>query len=154
MTRFTFSAAASASANKQRISLTYLMLVLLLLLFVTITNLCTLTIAIHEDEQGVWDWIRRFVGNVKYASVQPVANPRHLFVSSEEGAVAALSLSSDIDGNNVSWRQLFSNDTPRCLHAGKTAVLVVTVSGTVYVLNPQTGAMEITFSLDLPSSEN
>ena len=70
MTCFTFSVADVASANKKRTSLKHFMPVLLLmLLLVTITNVCTFTVAIHEDEQGVWDWVRRFVGNVKYASV-------------------------------------------------------------------------------------
>lgn len=147
MTCNTFSAIDNsvALAHRQCISLRRVTPVLLLLLLVTLTNVCTLTAAIHEDEQGVWDWVRRFVGNVKYASVQPIANPRHVFVTSEEGAVAAMSLSPGIGGSNLSWRQLFGSDTPRCLHAGKTAILAVTVSGTVYVLNPQTGAIEITF---------
>ncbi|KAF8276583.1 putative PQQ-like domain/Protein of unknown function (DUF1620) [Trypanosoma cruzi] len=103
------------------------------------------SLAIHEDEQGLRDWILRFVGHVDHASYQPGLQPNHVYLVSKPGAVAALSLS---DGG-LQWRKLLS-EPQVCVAASKNEVLVSSRSGTVHLLNAANGEIERTFKLSLP----
>ncbi|ESL11039.1 hypothetical protein TRSC58_01220 [Trypanosoma rangeli SC58] len=118
-------------------------------LFLLIAFLCVVvqtSKAIHEDEQGLRDWILRFVGHVDHASYQPGLEPDHMYVTSNLGAVAALSFS---DGS-LQWRRLFS-EPQVCVTAGRHGVLVSSRTGTIYLLNAVTGDIETTFKLSLPA---
>lgn len=115
---------------------------------VLLVSLCLLAmpaVAIHEDEQGLRDWVMRFVGNVRHAAVPATRNPSHVFVSSAEGAVAALEL-SPYGALNVTWRETMS-EPPICLAASSEAVMVVGERGSVYVLGDDNGFVKVTFLL-------
>ncbi|RNF26549.1 uncharacterized protein Tco025E_01152 [Trypanosoma conorhini] len=103
--------------------------------------------AIHEDEQGLRDWVLRLVGRVDQASYQPGLEPNQVYVTSSLGAVAALSLG---DGG-LQWRRLFS-EPQVCVTAGRGGVLVSSRAGTMYLLSAATGEIETTFKLSLPAA--
>ncbi|RNF09398.1 hypothetical protein TraAM80_02195 [Trypanosoma rangeli] len=118
----------------------------LLLLIVFLCVVVQTSKAIHEDEQGLRDWILRFVGHVDHASYQPRLEPNYMYAASNLGAVAALSLS---DGS-LQWRRLFS-EPQVCVTAGRHGVLVSSRTGTIYLLNAAAGDIETTFKLSLPA---
>ncbi|SCU65917.1 PQQ-like domain/Protein of unknown function (DUF1620), putative [Trypanosoma equiperdum] len=102
--------------------------------------------AIHEDEQGLRDWILRFVGQVEGAALHPKLKLNNVYIRSAQGAVAALSL----DSGELLWRKVFSE--PRvCIGVTGGSVFVSSRSGAVHVLNAGTGAVETTFKLLLPA---
>lgn len=102
--------------------------------------------AIHEDEQGLRDWILRFVGHVEHTAFNPNMGVNNIYVTSTQGAVAALSFS---DGALV-WRKLFSKPQV-CIGADRLGVLVTSREGTAYLLNPKNGAIDNTYKLLLPA---
>ncbi|KAG5468464.1 hypothetical protein LSCM1_02444 [Leishmania martiniquensis] len=106
--------------------------------------------AIHEDEQGLRDWIMRLVGNVQDAAVQVMEPPQLLYVASEDGAVAAIDIGA-YGGLNLTWRHT-SSATPLCVAAGPQAVLTVNSVGVATVLDPKTGSIEVTYPLDTATS--
>ncbi|KAH9577445.1 Pyrrolo-quinoline quinone repeat [Trypanosoma melophagium] len=101
--------------------------------------------AIHEDEQGLRDWILRFVGHVEHAVLHPGLKMNQVYVTSSQGAVAALALG---DGG-LQWRTLFS-ESQACIAASKRGVVVSSHSGTVQLLDAATGTIETTYKLLLP----
>lgn len=110
---------------------------------------CSLVVpigAIHEDEQGLRDWILRFVGHVEHTAFHPGLEPNSVFVTSTQGVVAAVSLT---DGG-LRWRRLFS-EAQVCVAAGKQEVLVASRNGTVSLLDPGSGAMRNSLKLRLPT---
>ncbi|XQJ30743.1 Protein of unknown function (DUF1620), putative [Leishmania guyanensis] len=111
---------------------------------------CLAAAAIHEDEQGLRDWMMHLVGNVQDSAVQVAANPQLLYVASEDGAVAAIAVGA-YGGANLSWRQI-SSAVPLCVAAGSQAVLTVNNAGVVTVLDPSTGSIEVTYALQTASA--
>ncbi|KAG5468058.1 hypothetical protein LSCM4_01146 [Leishmania orientalis] len=107
---------------------------------------CLPAAAIHEDEQGLRDWMMRFVGNVQDAAVQVAENPQLLYVASEDGAVAAIDIGA-YGGLNLTWRQT-SSAAPLCVAAGSQAVLTVNNAGAATVLDPKTGSIEVIYALE------
>lgn len=110
---------------------------------------CTAT-AIHEDEQGLHDWIHRFVGNVNGAAVHASTLPEHLYVSSVDGAVAAIDIGPH-GGADLTWR-VMSSHTPLCITATSLAVVTVNDIGVVSLQDPKTGSVEILYQLEGVSS--
>ncbi|KAK7197100.1 hypothetical protein NESM_000655000 [Novymonas esmeraldas] len=106
---------------------------------------CLPASAIHEDEQGLRDWMMYLVGNVQDAAVQVSSYPQLVYVASEDGAVAAIALSAS-GALNLTWRQV-SSATPLCVAAGPHAVLTVNDAGTATVLDPTTGTIEVSYAL-------
>lgn len=106
---------------------------------------CAPALAIHEDEQGLRDWVMHLVGNVQDTAVQVSADPQLLYVASEDGAVAAIAV-GPYGGLNLTWRQL-SSATPLCVAAGAQAVLTVNSAGAAIVLDPTTGSIEVSYAL-------
>lgn len=123
---------------------------MLLFAAVAVVLVCGASAAIHEDEQGLRDWVMRFAGNVRYAAVPPTANPTLVYVLSEEGAVTALDLTPR-GALNLTWRQVFS-EAPQCLAAADDAVLAVDAKGTAYLLSPEQGFIATTFVLQQPAA--
>lgn len=103
------------------------------------------TSAIHEDEQGLRDWIMHLVGNVQDAAVQVAVNPKLLYMVSEDGAVAAVDV-GEAGALNLTWR-LTSTVRPLCVAAAYQAVLTVNAAGVATVLDPVTGSIEVTYAL-------
>ncbi|ORC93824.1 uncharacterized protein TM35_000017010 [Trypanosoma theileri] len=103
------------------------------------------SVAIHEDEQGLRDWILRFVGHVEHAVHHPGLKMNQVYFTSSQGAVAAVALR---DGE-LQWRTLFS-ESQACIAASKRGVVVSSPSGTVQLLDTATGTIEATYKLLLP----
>ncbi|KEG15448.1 hypothetical protein DQ04_00071160 [Trypanosoma grayi] len=121
--------------------------ILVLLLFVCLLCVGVVPVtAIHEDEQGLRDWIRRFVGHVEHATFHPGLKLNHVYVTTAQGAVAALSLS---DGD-LQWRKLLS-EPQVCVAANKQEIVVSSRTGTVHVFDAATGNLASTFKLMLPN---
>ncbi|KPI88245.1 hypothetical protein ABL78_2669 [Leptomonas seymouri] len=120
-------------------------------LIVGVLLLGSLTVsAIHEDEQGSRDWIMHLVGNVQDAAFQVAANPQLIFVASEDGVVGAIDTGA-AGALNLTWR-LTSSFKPLCVAAAYQAVLSVNAEGVVTVVDPATGSIEVTYSLQTTES--
>lgn len=111
---------------------------------------CLPAAAIHEDEQGLRDWIMHLVGNVQDSAAQVATNPQLLYVASEDGAVAAIAVGVH-GGLNLTWRQI-SSATPLCVASGPQTVLTVNNAGVVTLLSPTTGSIEVTYALQTVST--
>ncbi|KAG5494145.1 hypothetical protein JKF63_01980 [Porcisia hertigi] len=106
---------------------------------------CIPATAIHEDEQGLRDWMLHLIGSVQSSTVQVATTPQLLYVASEDGAVAAIDVGA-YGGLNLTWRQI-SSATPLCVAAGRQAVLTVNNVGVATLLDPTTGSIEVTYAL-------
>ncbi|GET92484.1 hypothetical protein, conserved [Leishmania tarentolae] len=108
--------------------------------------ICLPAAAIHEDEQGLRDWIMHLVGNVQDTAAQVGPSPQLVYVASEDGAVAAIGVGA-YGGFNLTWRQIFSA-TPLCVASGPNTVLTVNNAGVATVMSATTGSIEVTYELE------
>ncbi|KAH8613582.1 putative Protein of unknown function (DUF1620) [Trypanosoma vivax] len=120
-----------------------------LLLFCLLSFSAILVTGIHEDEQGLRDWILRFVGHVEHAALYPHSKSDQVYVTSAQGAVAALSLTN----GTLLWRKVLS-EPQACIAAAKGAVLVSSKRGVAHLLNVNSGAVEATFKLLLTTNSS
>lgn len=93
----------------------------------------TIARAIHEDEQGKFDWSVRLLGDIEVASIPDVANPPVIYLGSAEGAVGVLNAT---DGSLLQRR--FMQGVPRCIASYGKHILVVTDDGVASLLNGAT----------------
>ena len=91
------------------------MRLILLYLFLTVL-LCSLTYCLYEDQIGLFDWRRRFVGKLNYIHFDgSAANNKRIIVSSDENVLAALNSRT----GNLIWRRVLersSNTIDKLLH--------------------------------------
>lgn len=118
-----------------------------LVLAIALATFCIPCHAIHEDEQGLRDWIMRFAGDTTHAVVSHTNS--HVFVASEQGAVSAIQVSPS-GALNLTWRETLPA-APQCLVTAMKTVFTADHSGSVYLLNTETGFIETTFHLQFTS---
>ena len=83
---------------------------LILLYFVLFILLFSLTYCLYEDQIGLFDWRKSFVGKINYVHFDgSAANNKRIIVSSEENVLAALNSRT----GNLIWRRVLerSNNT-------------------------------------------
>lgn len=94
-----------------------------------IALLPTLTIALHEDQAGTFDWAQKWVGRVagpREALFSTGSQRRRAFVATEEGGIAALNLRT----GEVLWRHVLeADDKLQSLTALPSKGAVITLSG-------------------------
>eukprot|EP00796_Vickermania_ingenoplastis_P004420 gene4420-3219_t len=103
--------------------------VIVLLLIVQCT---TFTQAIHEDEQGKFDWTVRLLGDVEVVAVPPVNSPTCMYLASTDGAVGMVSLAGENPGTLL--HRQFLHQRPRCLVTTPQYLVAVMENGEVHYM--------------------
>lgn len=103
--------------------------VLLLAVLVLLLCLAGQSHAIHEDEQGKFDWMLRFLGNVEHAAVPSEKNYTHMFLASSEGGIGRVGVIG-AEGGKLHSRA-FVDSTPRCLLLGSDHLFVLSEDGVI-----------------------
>lgn len=93
------------------------------ILFVLLFGFCA---AIYEDQIGKFDWRQRYIGKLKFSSIDSKSSLKKVFVATEENVVAALFLKS----GDIAWRQVLERGAQGQLQLMAVDSEVVTVSGT------------------------
>lgn len=110
--------------------------------------LSSVTLAMHEDEQGKRDWLRKGIGAVHTAVFHPKSKTlKQLYVASDEGVLAALSTLND---GTIRWRHVTSVANKFvCVVPSDTVVKAVTAQGHVYAIAASSGEVFSVRNLEL-----
>jgi hypothetical protein len=119
-------------------------------LILTALLCCGMALAMHEDEQGKRDWLRKGLGAVNTAVFHPKAKTlKQLYVASEDGVLAAL---STLNEGMIRWRHVTSPKNHFvCISASENMVTAVTSQGHVYAFAASTGEVLSLRKLELPA---
>lgn len=120
-------------------------------LLLTLLSAVTFCAALHEDEQGKFDWTLRFLGDVHLTAVPKSEHPKYFYLASTQGAVGQVSLTSDNAGKLLK-RQMVDS-TPRCLVPTAKYLLVLTEDGSIEYLDRENLAAQRTVKLSVPRGQ-
>ena len=96
--------------------------------------------AMHEDEQGKYDWYFEGIGYASRAAFHPRVKGgiKAVYTISQQSAVAAIGLLT----GKIKWRRVLTPTDPLvCVSASDAAVFVGSASGIIHEFDPRDGAL-------------
>ncbi|XP_075213432.1 ER membrane protein complex subunit 1 isoform X2 [Lycorma delicatula] len=83
------------------------------------------SLAIYEDQIGKFDWRQKYIGKIKFSSIDSKSAVKKVFVATEENVIAALFLKS----GDIAWRHVLERGSSGQLQLMQVDTDVITVSG-------------------------
>lgn len=125
--------------------------ILLVALTLLLTFLSGRTSAIHEDEQGKFDWMLPLLGNVEHVALSSDKDASHVFLASSEGVVGKVDVTGEHGGKLLS--RAFLSSTPRCLVESTRRLFVLLEDGRIEYLHGISLARLGSIQLELQAGE-